>query len=271
MSVAACAALVARGDPDRFRAAMCAPLPVRGDLMVLYAFVLEVARAPWASAEPLIAQMRLQWWADAIDEIAAGGAPRRHEVATPLAALVRHAGIDCADLAALVAARHQDLSPEPPADMDTVWTYLDATAGTVSAIAVNICGGDIDAGAVGRRFGTGVGAGALLAALPELLARGRVPLPVTTDRNAAIEGRPDAALCDAIAALAARGSAAVAGARLDRPRVPRAARPALLPGTRSLRVLDTARADPAVLWRLPGHEGARDRLRFLGRYWFGRW
>ena len=69
MSIDACAALVRRGDPDRFRAAMTAAPDQRGRLMVLYAFNLEVARAPWVASEPMLAEMRLQWWADAIAEI----------------------------------------------------------------------------------------------------------------------------------------------------------------------------------------------------------
>ena len=43
----ACAALVERGDPGRFRATMAAPLAARRVLFPLYAFNLEVARAPW--------------------------------------------------------------------------------------------------------------------------------------------------------------------------------------------------------------------------------
>ena len=58
MSVAACAALVARGDPDRFLAVMAAPVAVRARLFPLYAWNLEVARAPWVTAEPLIAELR---------------------------------------------------------------------------------------------------------------------------------------------------------------------------------------------------------------------
>ncbi len=45
MSIDACAALVEKGDPERFLPAMTAPVELRGRLMVLYAFNLEVARA----------------------------------------------------------------------------------------------------------------------------------------------------------------------------------------------------------------------------------
>jgi hypothetical protein len=68
MSLQACAEMVARGDPDRFRAAMAAPLAARQMLFPLYAFNIEVSRAPWVTAEPIIAEMRLQFWRDVIEE-----------------------------------------------------------------------------------------------------------------------------------------------------------------------------------------------------------
>ena len=83
--VNACAAIVQRGDPDRFMATMAAPVAARRVLFPLYAFNVEVARAPWVTEESMIAEMRLQWWRDAVEEVAKGGVVRRHEVVTPLA------------------------------------------------------------------------------------------------------------------------------------------------------------------------------------------
>ena len=80
-----CAKLVQSRDPIRFRAAMAAPLPLRTRLFTLFAFNIEMSKAAWASKEPMIAEMRLQWWYDALDEIAKGGLVRRHYVITPLA------------------------------------------------------------------------------------------------------------------------------------------------------------------------------------------
>ncbi|MCB1311397.1 MAG: squalene/phytoene synthase family protein, partial [Sedimentitalea sp.] len=62
----ACAGLVQRGDLERFMATMAAPVAARRVLFPLYAFNLEVARAPWVTQEPVIAEMRLQWWRDAL-------------------------------------------------------------------------------------------------------------------------------------------------------------------------------------------------------------
>jgi phytoene synthase len=44
MSLNACAALVERSDPDRFRATMAAPVAARRVLFPIYAFNVEVTR-----------------------------------------------------------------------------------------------------------------------------------------------------------------------------------------------------------------------------------
>ena len=46
MSLQACANLVSRADPERFAAAMSAPLEARKVLLPIYAATAEVARAP---------------------------------------------------------------------------------------------------------------------------------------------------------------------------------------------------------------------------------
>ena len=74
MSLQACADIVAKGDRDGFAAVMAAPVEARRILFPVQAFALEVAKAPWASQEPVIAQMRLQFWRDAVEEAEAGKA-----------------------------------------------------------------------------------------------------------------------------------------------------------------------------------------------------
>ena len=107
----ACAALVERGDPTRFLAVMAAPVQARQVLFALFAFNLEVARAPWVTQQQMLAEMRLQWWCDALDEIAAQKPVRRHEVVTPLAALIdSQAAVLLRDL---VTARRWDIYDEP--------------------------------------------------------------------------------------------------------------------------------------------------------------
>ena len=90
----ACAQMVERADPDRFRALMATPVAARAKLFPIYAFNIEAARAPWVTQETMIAEMRLQWWRDALEEIRSGATVRRHEVVTPLAGLAARAAAD---------------------------------------------------------------------------------------------------------------------------------------------------------------------------------
>ena len=76
-------ALVRRADPDRFLTALFAPPAHRDALLTLYAFDHELARAREVASEPHLALIRLHWWREVVR-----GERRRHEVATPLAALL---------------------------------------------------------------------------------------------------------------------------------------------------------------------------------------
>ena len=106
MSIQACANLVARADPDRFAAAMSARLQARKKLFPIYAVAVEVARAPWMTKEPVIAEMRLQWWRDALESIQEGR-PRRHEVVESLAIVLTEKGAEALDK--MILARRWDI------------------------------------------------------------------------------------------------------------------------------------------------------------------
>ena len=136
MTVEACAALVERGDPDRFAAVMAAPPDARAKLWPLYAFNLEVARAPWVTKEPMIAEMRLQWWRDVIAE----PRPRAHEVAGPLHHLIRAANLPIDTLDRMAAARQWDIHKEPFASDTAFDTYLDDTAAGLMWLAARALG-----------------------------------------------------------------------------------------------------------------------------------
>lgn len=171
MSLQACAELVQRGDPDRFAAVLAAPSAARVRLFPLYAFNIEVARAPWVSKEAMIAEMRLQWWRDVVAE----PAPRKHEVAGPFHALIQAAGLPLDVIDRLIASRLHDAYAETFADRAAFDTYLDDTGGGLMWLASLACGGKDETAA--RAMGWASGLANYLIAVPELEARGRLPLP----------------------------------------------------------------------------------------------
>ena len=211
MSVDACAALVERGDPERFAALMAAPVAARGPLAVLFAYNLEIARAPWVTKEAMIAEMRLQWWRDIVAEAAAGKPARAHEVAGPLSALITEGRVDATVLDRMAEARRWDIYSEAFADAAALDAYLEDTAAGLTWACAQALGADGGAEAVVRGYGWAMGLANFLRAVPALEDRGRIPL---------LDGRPDA-----VAALAQRGLDRLAEVR---GRVPTAARPALI-------------------------------------------
>uniref|UniRef100_UPI00399A762E squalene/phytoene synthase family protein n=1 Tax=Roseovarius halophilus (ex Wu et al. 2025) TaxID=3376060 RepID=UPI00399A762E len=167
-----CAELVQRGAPDRFRAVMAAPPAARAVLFAVHAFNLEVARAPWVTQESMIAEMRLQWWRDALDEMRRGGPVRRHEVATPLSRMLDPGG--AARLDALVEARRWDIYREPFEDIAHFRDYIGKTSGNlVVTAALGLGDGPEDPL---QRAGYALGLASWLRAVPALEKAGRIPL-----------------------------------------------------------------------------------------------
>ncbi|MEO0703981.1 MAG: squalene/phytoene synthase family protein [Pseudomonadota bacterium] len=256
MTLQACADLVQRGDPDRFAAAMAAPVAARKVLFPLYAFNVEVARAPWVTEEPMIAEMRLQWWRDALEEIAGGTAPRRHEVVTPLAEVIAPATAQALDRA--VAARRWDIYKEPFEDDTHFADHIDATSGTLTWAAARSLGAPDETESVVRDIAWGAGLAAWFQAIPELEARGRRPLP---------DGRPGA-----VQTFARQGLSRITRARRSRHGLPPSATPALLAGWRAQGILRRAAADPGRVadGMLDGSEFAK-RAGLLWCAMTGRW
>lgn len=224
--IQACAALVQRGDPDRFVTVMAAPVDVRPQLFALYAFNVEVARAPWVTQEAMIGEMRLQWWCDALDEIAQGGPVRRHEVVTPLARVLTP------DMAAqlddLIAARRWDLYKDPFDDAAHFDRYIDATAGTLMAVAAQVLGLP-DPDRV-RDVAYGAGVAAWLQAVPQIEASKRIPM---------VDGTPAG-----VAALAKKALQRLQAGQGEIGALSGAARFALLPAWMAKPILKQACAAP---------------------------
>lgn len=183
MTLQACADIVQRGDPDRFLGIMAAPVAARAVLFPLYAFNIEVTRAPWLTAEPIIAEMRLQWWRDVLDEIARGQPPRAHEVVAPLAEVLDPAVIP--DLDALIDARRRDIDGAAFDDDAALWTYLEETGGRLTWAGMRLLGVSDDLRDTVLRAGSGAALARYLMAIPALENAGRLPLP--DGRVAAVE------------------------------------------------------------------------------------
>lgn len=131
-------AALARSDPDRWLSSRFAPGPgARAALAALYAFDGELARAPRTASNPLVAEMRLAWWREAVDEIASGAPVRRHPVALALASAVQAFGLAPAGLEALVDARYRELEGRPMS-LDEALAWAEGSGGGCAVLAAAI-------------------------------------------------------------------------------------------------------------------------------------
>src|SRR5271169_239813 len=83
------AALVRRHDRDRYQTVLFAPAARREALFALYAFNYEIARVRESVTQPMLGQIRLQWWRENITAAFAGMSARQHVVVEPLTAVIR--------------------------------------------------------------------------------------------------------------------------------------------------------------------------------------
>ncbi len=255
MNLQACADIVAKGDPDRFAAAMAASVGARRVLFPLYAFNVEIARAPWVTQEPMIAEMRLQWWRDALAEIGQGGQVRKHEVTTPLAEVLDAESAVILDK--LVQARRWDIYRQAFEDEAHFAEYLDATGGGLMWVAARALEADkfLDdpddtAENVVRRFGRATAFTRFMQAAAELKARGRNPFVDPGEAN--------------ISKLARFHLIEAGPEKLLRRCLIREARPAILEGWQTHPLLRQIARDPArVLQGRVGLSPFRKKLRLL--------
>ena len=256
MSIAACAEIVQRGDPDRFQASMAAPPEARKVLFPLYAFNVEIARAPWVTKEALIAEMRLQWWHDVLDEIQTGKAVRSHEVTHPLADVLDAEGARL--LKACVAARQWDIYTEPFEDFDAFVGHIETTSSTFTWVVARALGASAHAEDAVRNYAWGTGLGAWFRAIPELEARGRFPV---------YDGRPDT-----VRALANMGLTRIKYGRLRRDEISKGAAPALYAGALNIPAVKKAAKHPvAVAAGTVAASEFQKRLILLRVGLLGRW
>lgn len=234
---------VRRYDRDRFVTALFAPSERREALFALYAFNVEIARVRELVREPMLGQVRLQWWRDALAGIR-DGAPPPHPLAPPLMAAMRAHGLSPATFERLIDARETDMAEAPPPTLAALEDYAEGTAATLTWLALEVLDArDAVAFEVGRRVGLAWALTGLLRATAFLAASGRTYLPeellvahgvATCD---VLGGKSSPGLVAATGVIAERARTHLAAARLLRRDVPRRALPALLPAVLADRYL----------------------------------
>ena len=129
---------VRRVDPDRWLSSRFIGQPAaRADVIALYAFDHELARAPRVASNALLGEMRLTWWREALDEIYLDRHVRHHPTAQALADVVARRRLPRDILETLIDARYRELDPAPMAQGEALDWARD-TGGLVAQLAAQI-------------------------------------------------------------------------------------------------------------------------------------
>jgi phytoene synthase len=231
-----CEGLLRREDKDRWLASLFVPLEFRPHIHALYAFSLETARVGKIVSEPLLGEIRFQWWRDALDGTNDGDA-RANPVAAALLDTIARFGLPDSPLRELIAARAVDLYGDPVLSVEALEAYTEATCSNLLRLAALILDGAETAASreAANHAGIAYGITGLIRALPWHSARGQVFVPAGilqahgASRDDFAAGNASEAVLAAIADLRA-----VARAHLDifyatLPGLPDKSRPAFLP------------------------------------------
>jgi phytoene synthase len=175
-ALALCEATVRSSDPDRYFATLFAPSDKRPLLYALYAFNCELARIADVAREPMMAEIRLQWWREAL-EGACEGRSRVHPASIGLAEIFACASPPRELFERLIDARAPNSISAPFAHLEALDAYADASSASLMRIAAHILDMWADVDIPAREAGMAYGLARILHAIPQCVARGKMPLP----------------------------------------------------------------------------------------------
>ena len=227
---AVCEAAVRDKDRDAWLATLFAPADRRRRLHALHAFALEIAEIPGKVTQPLLGEMRLRWWQDAVAASDEDGG-RAHPVLDALLDTLDACCVPRQEVAALLEAHVADLYDDPLETTAALLDYCERTVTQPLRWSARSLGAAGDSEAL-TEAGTALGLLRILRRLPksgaqflpeDLLARHGAR------REDAAAGAETPQLRAAIAALIERASQSLVRAKSAARGADEATRVALLP------------------------------------------
>ncbi|MEM6850462.1 MAG: squalene/phytoene synthase family protein [Pseudomonadota bacterium] len=249
---------LAAAEPDGYLAGLFAPAERRDAFWAVYGFAHEIERVRRAVSEPMLGEIRLQWWRETLDGVFAG-APRRHETALALHQATGF-GLLRAPLDRLIDARAFDLYETPMPDLAALEAYCADVFGGPMAACANVLD---ERGASGltaqlaREAGIAYGLARLVADLASQLGLRQVfaPEAILRDHGARPEDIVNRAWTPAVqAALQALREASLRRLEAAKPllrRAPSAIAPAFLPAALTAGYLRASRRAGERLFEAP--------------------
>jgi 15-cis-phytoene synthase len=180
---AQCEALLRQEDLDRWLACLFIPAEQRVHVHALYAFSFEIARIRERVSEPMLGEIRFQWWREILVG-ERGAEAAAHPVAAALLDTIAKFDLPLDRFAGLIDARLFDLYDEPMPSIAVLESYATATASNLFRLAADIVApgpgrqGCDELAAAGDHAGIAYALTGLLRALPWHVANGQIYLPI---------------------------------------------------------------------------------------------
>lgn len=123
-----CGRLLHEADRDCWLACLFAPSEARPHLHAVYAFAHEIGSVRDKVSQPLLGEMRLRWWLDALESADETGGARAHPVADAFFDTIQRQAIPRAEAVDFVEAHGFDLYGEPTESVETLEAHCARTA-----------------------------------------------------------------------------------------------------------------------------------------------
>mgnify|MGYP000020275028 CR=1 FL=1 len=124
-------------DYDRWLCSLFAPFEIREHLFAFLAFNIELSRIRETVSEPMLGDIRLQWWREALSGLERRS-PKSHPVIEALDFANRQKPIDFSLMQSMVDVRAKDLDPTPISSIDELMAYADGTGGSLHRLMASL-------------------------------------------------------------------------------------------------------------------------------------
>lgn len=191
-----CERLLHDADRDVWLACLFAPQEARPHLHAIYAFASEIAGVREKTSQPLLGEMRLRWWYDALEAPPDdNGGARAHPVADALFDTIEKHALAHSEIIELLEARTFDLYDDPVETLEELETYCARTITAPMRWSAKVLAEGESSDAL-QHAGSASGLTSILRALPRQFAHGQRFLPAEL---ATRHGVPERDLAEGVA------------------------------------------------------------------------
>ncbi|KAI0732041.1 isoprenoid synthase domain-containing protein [Fomitopsis betulina] len=177
-SAAYCNELVQKRDYESFLISHFWPRELREHFIALRAFYVELASVQEAVSNITIGKMRMQFWRDALKDIA-DGRPPRHPIASALGRACQVANLPTYHLKRIIDTRDAELDRPTHMTLDSLTSHAESTSSTFLYLQLSLLSLSASTALshAASHLGVAQGITTLLRALPYHASQGRMVIP----------------------------------------------------------------------------------------------